>query len=487
MRRIESWSGALLLSTAILVLGSFPAFGQSPDAGRGIMFMTNWPSPAEREDMSHQVLPYVDTLVVSYTYDEVDDAPSLSMAMEWVPSGEAVIRGELRPLSEVDVRMVAVELEAGVYVDDAFVATMSVVVDSMMVGPSPDFVEINLPNLAWSNVFVDVPEQEAKSLFERGFELRDPQFTHVAFALFEETGEPTGDASSPDVRRHTSPRDVGVHGRSSRVYGVFDLFWLLGENRRVRGTAEGTPRGTAGRGALEDSPRSLLGLSPGSRSARSGGELSGGARGGDSGDGDSGGGAAGDRAARDGESGRETRGEDRDGDREDREGRRGILDLVAGGDDDEEDDDDDDDDTLVPYAIAAVGAAGLLAVAGGTIGYFGNVRHARYGVTSGFVRPGGGLLLQVGVNEALLTDADTPKHLLGRLLAFGHVLRGNLQPALGAGILATSRGSDVEIEPSISIGAVGRARALIFYGGYDVVQNGLEAGVALNIRALGIW
>jgi hypothetical protein len=129
-------------------------------------------------------------------------------------------------------------------------------------------------------------------------------------------------------------------------------------------------------------------------------------------------------------------------------------------------------------------AAAVIGVAGGTLGYYGSSRHAPLGVTSGIVRRDGGVLLQVGINEALLLGESQPKKLLVKLLSFGNFFRSGVQPALGGGVLATSESGRVSYEPSVSIGAVGQYRMMLFYGGYDFWQQGPEFSVALNFRGL---
>lgn len=374
------------------------------------------------------------------------------------------------------------------------------------------------------------------ALFESGRRLAE---TEVA------KGEGQGGNRPPHVGPRR-PRNVSIYRHPGHVDIGLDLFWLIGtRHRRIRLSDDG-PRENVGRGKLSGDRRSRSDRGRGAVDRRGGGSGNAG-----SGEGrdvvdrrrgaeDTGGGVldAGRRGAvdgsrsgavgrdrggaaspRNGEAASPERGEDvrtrsgrdghedvqtrgdrrgdeaaaeegktaeRKGDEEGKEGRArtGIPGLGKSSDDD----DDDDDDLLVPYAIAAVAAAGVFAVVGGTVGYYGNARYAPFGLTSGMVRNEGGLLLQVAVNEALIAGEGGPKRLMGRALSFGNIFGSEwVQPALGAGILATSSGGSIEYEPSISVGGVVRHNMILFYGGYDVVQGGPEFSLAVDLRRTGLW
>ena len=131
--------------------------------------------------------------------------------------------------------------------------------------------------------------------------------------------------------------------------------------------------------------------------------------------------------------------------------------------------------------MAGAAAVGLLAVAGGTVGYYGNAEMP-LGLTSGLVRPKGGVLLQVAVNTAVLGADDEPEKLLGKVMGFYGVANLPIQPALGLGVMAEENGDDLDLTPSLSLGAVGNFGRLILFGGYDFAADGVDFGFAFNFR-----
>lgn len=475
---VSSWSrnwSIAWIAAVLLVFGcSEPASAQTFEPGEGVMRLVDWPDEEARRTLRYDILPFIDTLSVAYRYQVTDGRPALSLLVDWNPSTTVVYRGARVPRSEVpgDVRMVAIDLRADVLVDGLRAATISVVVDSMVVGPAPDYVEINLPDLSWENVFVETSAEEAKAIFLNGFELADPEIAGAAFAVFDEDGrvdleEEVASRRSP----RGQPRRVSIYRAPNMVDVFVDVHWLIGGFSPPSYVGGGEPRKAVGRGRLDGNDRSgRRGRDEGDRSVRSDDDRSGS---------DVTGRGSRDSEGRPADSGREER------DSSERSGSRseGGFRLPDSGDDD----DDDDDDELVPYALAAVGAAGVLAAAGGTIGYFGNSRHAPLGLTSGFVGRDGGLLLQAAVNDAVLFDAPGPERLMVKLLSFGNFLDSGLQPAIGAGVLATTEGEGITYEPSLSLGAVGIHKMFLLYGGYDVLQEGPEFSVGLNLRELGLW
>ena len=146
-------------------------------------------------------------------------------------------------------------------------------------------------------------------------------------------------------------------------------------------------------------------------------------------------------------------------------------------------DEDDDEDKLKGPALTALAALGLIAYTGGTVGYYGNAEHAPLGLAAGFVRSGGGVLLQAGVNEALLTDGPDPKYFMGRILGFYGPNGFPVQPAVALGALAVEEGPDLEVRPSLSLGAAGNFGPVLILGAYDVLNGGPEFGLAFNFRS----
>jgi len=477
MIRPRYWS-SIFAVLALLLGSSAPSRAQSYEAGSGVTQLTNWPDSEARRVLRYDILPFIDTLTVRYEYGVEDGAPYMDFFIEWQPGTHAIYRGALLDFDEIpgDVKMAALDLRFGVFVDGQRSATLSLVVDSMVVGPSPDFVRVTLPDLTWENVFADATVEDATSIFQRGLELGDLEIAGAGFAVFDEAEEAVTEERRGS--RTSYPRRVSIY-RAPHFVDVFvDVSWLIGGHNRYRWPNLDDPRGSMGRG---DAGRTTDSRRRGSR--------------------DSGERKAVDRDARDGTDTRDagrTRSserdnrdsdgkadEDRSSERDNsRAGAREDGGFRLPGKSKGDDDDEDDDDKLVPYAIAAGAAAGVLAIAGGTIGYYGSPGETPIGLTSGFVGRDGGLLLQVAVNEALLMDEPRPKELKAKLLSFGNFFRSSIQPALGAGVLTTLEDGEIDYEPSISVGAVGTYKMLLFYGGFDVVQLGPEFGIALNFRSL---
>ncbi|MEX2399266.1 MAG: hypothetical protein WD423_00750, partial [Rhodothermales bacterium] len=273
-RQAFYWLCAAWLVLAMDAAMASSAYGQD-DGGAGTAVLAGWPEQHVREDLSHDLLPFIDSLFVDYRYGMNGERPSLSITLEWIPDGAAVYGGARRDLSDLnaDVRMVAIELSADVISDGRVVGEFNLVVDSMMAGPIPDAVEVLLPDLTWDNVFVDMPGEEARFVFEQGFELRDAEIEGVAFGAFEgdrllargdvgalvgaldnSRDADVGDADGRDTTRTSRgapTRHVYVYDRRPAVNVVFDLFWLLGDDGRGVGddAGNGTPRGEMGRGA----------------------------------------------------------------------------------------------------------------------------------------------------------------------------------------------------------------------------------------------
>lgn len=503
----------LVAALAVPLLASNAARAQQA-SGQGMLLVTDWPDEATKRSGRFEILPFIDTLSIAYRYRELDDRPDLSIVLEWAAGDETIYQRRRASFAEIEgfPALVGLELEADVVSRGVRVARFSLIVDSMMVEPSPDIIRIDLPDLTWENVFVDTPGDVAREIFTSGFELRNATIFGAGFALFEE-GRQVADTA---VRKRAGaerrpphvgprrPRNVSIYRRPGHIDIAFDLFWLIGSGHRPIRIAHGSPRENVGRGSL--------GTGRGSRSGRGTADRSRGDRSGraDVGDRDRdegvererGAGAEHEGAGRergegvergrgegvDRENGEEPAGEK--GEEAGRDGGRSTSKIPGFGKSKKDDDDDEkeDDNKLVPYAIAAVAAAGVLAAVGGTIGYYGNARYAPFGLTSGFVRDEGGLLLQVGVNEALIAGEGGPKRLMGRVLSFGDLLGSeSIQPALGAGVLATSRDGAVEYQPSLSVGGVARHNMLLFYAGYDIMQGSPEFSLALDLRRIGMW
>ncbi|MEX0748031.1 MAG: hypothetical protein WD275_08535 [Rhodothermales bacterium] len=413
----------------------------------GSVLLEDWPDEAERRNPKYEVLPTIDSLVVNYGYRLHQGMPVLTLRTYWHPGEDAFFQGRRRKMDRVsgEIRIVALELRAGVYVDGEKAADLSIVVDSMDLIPYPDVAEIHLPGLTWENVFLNTGPEEARAIFASSFSLRDLEIASAGFAFLGDGEEEIG-----GWRR---PSSVSVYRGQGIADVIFDLYWLVGLDGHGKAIFPGSSKRTVNGRGQPDRSRGRSGRDrDGNQSARD----------------------AGDEQS-------DSSQEDVDSKKEDGNGRPRAAGISLPSTDD---DDDDDDSELVPYAVAAVAAAALIGVAGGTLGYYGSSRHAPLGLTSGIVRRDGGVLLQVGVNEALLFGEPRPKKLLVKLLIFGNFFKSGIQPALGGGVLATSENGTLSYEPSVSIGAVGQYRLMLFYGGYDFWQQGPEFSVALNFRGL---
>jgi hypothetical protein len=132
--------------------------------------------------------------------------------------------------------------------------------------------------------------------------------------------------------------------------------------------------------------------------------------------------------------------------------------------------------------VAGAAAVGLVAFAGGTIGYYGDIDRAPIGLGSGFIRPQGGMLIRVAVNRAVLGAGDEPERLAGNLFGYYRFFEAPVQPALSVGIWAEEHGDDIEIKPTLSVGAVGLLGPVLLQGGYDLAEGSFQFGVAFNFR-----
>lgn len=151
-------------------------------------------------------------------------------------------------------------------------------------------------------------------------------------------------------------------------------------------------------------------------------------------------------------------------------------------DDKKDEDDEKDEKELLPAALAAAAVVGIVAYGGGSIGYFGNTEHTPIGLSAGYIRPAGGFLLQAAINAAVLDNSGDVEKLLVRATAFRRVFDVPLQPAIGAGVLASGENGEVDLVPSLSVGLVGNFGPAVIAGGYDVVAGGLDIGLLVNLH-----
>uniref|UniRef100_A0A7V2B094 Uncharacterized protein n=1 Tax=Rhodothermus marinus TaxID=29549 RepID=A0A7V2B094_RHOMR len=159
--------------------------------------------------------------------------------------------------------------------------------------------------------------------------------------------------------------------------------------------------------------------------------------------------------------------------------------LIPKGKSQKDDEKDQKEATLLPAALAGIAAVGLVAVAGGGIGYAGNLKQAPIGLTSGVVRSTWGMLLEVSCNAAVLKRSRTePERLNVRLLVFKGRRSDRWQLGGALGVRWEERGGRYAAYPVLVPALVWRADPLLLIGGVDVVGGGVELSFVLNLRRL---
>ncbi|GIV57984.1 MAG: hypothetical protein KatS3mg042_0897 [Rhodothermaceae bacterium] len=426
----------MILATGLA--GTLHAQVPEPTLRRGVLHVTDWPATLLAEGRPLEpwagldLLPFLDTLALEYAYGVEAGRPAMTFTLWWVPGDEAILDGRRVPADRLPagVRLTALDLRAGVYAGGRRVTELVVSVDSFALEPAPFVYRFDGLDLDWATLFADVPADTARWLFETGFELREPEILRIAFA------EHVPPAREPEVVPRPPARTT--------VYIPDRTIWIVIRTGRPYprvATGPRRPRGdTIGRTDPAPSDRTRSRPRDDADDDPDEGEKKGG------------------HAGRDGP-------------------RGGLLD----GPGNRKKDDDDDDEQLLPAALAGAAAVGLIAVAGGTAGYFGHER-APIGLASGFVRPRWGGLLQVAVNGAVLGAGDEPERLVGTLFFFFDAFDAPVQPGVGLGIWAEEDGDDIHLASTLSLGAVARLGFVLVQGGYDLVEGGVQFGLAFTFR-----
>lgn len=443
----------------ILCVGSsIESYARQADSGFEFTYLLNWPpqdSAAATEDdarYGYDLLGAVDTLALGVAYRVEDDRPVVQFSLDWTPGAYGVVDNEKVPYDELpgELHIVAIDLSAAVYVEEAPVATMTLWLDSLTLAPLPEQYFFELDDPAWEAVFAGASAEDARTYFADGFTLRDLQIDRIAFATYEP------DEAGPSYDRPFDPSYPTRIGVYPPHVGIF-VDWVIWPRERTAGKRaepaarpERTPRTGIGRTVPSDARR------PRTRAGRQA----------------------------DPAEGRTTR--TATGDREEataeRDASRGKTRSASSGKKGKDDDDEDDDEQLLPAALIGVAAVGVVAYLAGTVGYYGNTE-TPIGVTAGYVQPGGGMLLQVGINSAVLGAGDEPERLLGKVMGFYDVVHAPVQPAIGLGVLAEEDGDDIDLTPALSLGAVGNFGPVLLFGGYDLVADGVDFGIAINFRS----
>ena len=429
------------------LLSTAPVAAQS---GAGAVTRAGWPEDLQRtrSDFAtdQQLLPRLDTLSLQYRYASGQSGAQMSFVLAWRPGAQALYRGDVVPYERLppDVRMVAVELQAEVLVDGQAVADILVAVDSMALRPHPSVYAFEVADIAYESVFLDTPADSARAYFERGFTLRNLTVQRIGFAPMQAIAEAPPERQRPPTDERTERRPPPSHWSVYAPRVNILVGWRLGPDRYYigpRGDRRAVqPRTDAeGRSGTEDSSRG----DPSGRTNPTAGND-------DSGDASTGGGRT-----------------------------TGRGEQTPRGSDD--DDDDDDDDTLVPASVVALGAVGLAAIVGGSVGYYGT-GHTPLGLMAGGVTPRGGGLLQAGINSAVLGQGNDPQQLTVKGLGFYDVFDAPVQPAVGLGAVATAIDDDTVVDPSLTLGFVGNLGRVVVMGGYDVIEQTPEFGLAINFK-----
>ena len=450
---------AVVLLAAVLWGAMPPAQAQDrgPRTDVQVATITDWPDPSlqgllrEMGRRAPRLLPEVDSLALAYRYAARASAADWSFTLSWQPGARVLSEGRVlrRREGPQGVRMVSVELLADVIVAGQKEAELVVAVDSMRLRPLPQVYRFDV-QVGYDQVFLDTPAGDARQYLRQGVTLANLRVERMGFDA--ETMPTRGQRQEPDVReRRPAPRPApSVYEPRVRIA----IGWRIGPDPYYVGRGPG--------GEIErrtERPREDVGRTPSGADERP--------RGAD--------------RSRDDDAPRGERGADdtaRDGDRDgeasgEAPSRRGRD--KSDRDEKDEDDEEDEEDLLVP-ALAAAAGVGLAAYAGGTVGLYGT-GDTPIGLIGGYTHPRGGVQLQAAVNGSVITEDDVQR-LTAKALGFYDVFASRVQPALGGGVQVT--GSTVD--PSVSVGLVGNLGPVVLYGGFDVVQQTPEVGVAYNFR-----
>ncbi|MEM8486664.1 MAG: hypothetical protein AAF564_14015 [Bacteroidota bacterium] len=408
--------------------------------------ITDWPLSVHEEASTDAffeesgVLPLIDELTIAYSYRVADSLPAFSYKLQWEPGDFVYLDGKKTPFAELsgEVLIESIVVQAEVVVEDTPVTLFTLAHDSLMAQAMTGYVTVEMGDLAWETVFADTDAATAQAYFQKGFNIRNPKIASISFVHFED--DPAVAENEPATRKPRRPSRRTIFRPGISIWVDFPFYGRRPPPRIADVDTRSTePRGDrVGRGDQR---------TEGARSSD-------------------------DRRSR-GEAEEET---------EDESTATGIF----SGNKKKKDDDDDEEDEgdLLPAALAGVAAVAAVAVIGGTVGYYGNAEHAPIGLMTGYVHPKGGLLLQVAVNEAVLQKSKTEtEYFMGRIVGFYDFFRSPVQPALGMGVLVNQRDNEVEYVPSFSPGLAGNFGSFVLMGGYDVLNGGLDFGVAYNFRA----
>lgn len=444
----------LLFTFFLLIIGSLTSFAQTQDdTPYATVHLLNWP-PALYENTTqddgalypYDLLASLDRLTLGYAYAVEDDLPTLDVSLTWTPGPHGVYNDQRVRYEDLpgEVVIAAVDLSAEVVVDGAVVAEMVVSLDSLVLGPSPKTFYLTERDIAWGSLFTNTSAEDARTYLVSGFELHNLEILRIAFASYED--EQVAGYEPP------YPADIGVYPPRIGIW----VGWLGGGrsgSKRGTTTKPRTPREGIGRTVptTDDSGRTRDGTR---RTPTTDGDT--------------------DNRRTD-----RTASSDREGEVSNRDKAKEAT--RSGKTKKKKDEEEDDDEDFLPGALVGVAAIGAVAYAGGTVGIFGNT-DAPVGLTAGMVQGKGGVLLQGAINEAVLGEKGKPEQAIARIMSFYDAFNAPIRPALSLGVLLEENGDEIDLSPSVSLGAVGVFGPVLFFGGYDVTLGSVDFGMAFNFR-----
>lgn len=443
----------LFLIVLLSVLGFQSSVAQLRDGAYMTVHLAKWPfvlyeAPSLEEDeplYPYDLLAAIDTLTLGYAYAVEEDYPVLDFSLTWTPGPYGVYADERVRYDDLpgEVVIAAVDLRADVAVEGEVVADLVITLDSLVLGPSPEQFYVTERGIPWASLFTKTDADDARAYFASGFVLRNLEILRIAFASYPEE----------EVARYEPlyPRDIGVYPPRISIW----VDWLSpsrAAGKRGTTTRPPTPREGIGR-TVEPSSETAGRTRSGTRRTTD----------------------------RDTEGRRPGRTSSSDRSDTEDEGDKASRPTRSGKAKKKKDDEEDDDQDLLPGALVGVAAIGVVAFAGGTIGYFGNTE-TPLGLTAGRVQGKAGALLQGAVNGAVLGKGNEPEQAIARVMSFYDVFKAPIRPAVGLGVLLEEKGDEIDVSPSVSLGAASVFGPVVLYGGYDLFVGGIDVGLAVNFR-----
>lgn len=212
-------------------------------AASGTVFLTNWPPalqaavpPGADDDTRYpyDVLPFLDTLALSYTYGVEAAAPAMDFTLAWVPGAYGVYDNRLVEASALpeDLRLVDLTLRADVVSEGEAVALLRLVLEDLALPPAPAAYDFQLDAPTWGTLFEATSAAGARALFDVGFTLENLYIERVGFATYVPQ-----EAEVIFVPRYIPPR-VGIW---------IDEPYPPASGKRARGAKPKKPREGIGR------------------------------------------------------------------------------------------------------------------------------------------------------------------------------------------------------------------------------------------------